>query len=49
VSHALQPRLGPYTSYYLTANSVHGIYAIYVKGRIPEDVEVELESRGIKY
>lgn len=49
MSHALQPRLGPYTSYYLTANSVHGIYAIYVKGRIPEDVEVELESRGIKY
>lgn len=25
------------------------MYAVRVKGRIPEDVEAELESRGIKY
>jgi len=28
---------------------VPGMYAVRVKGRIPEDVETELESRGIKY
>jgi hypothetical protein len=28
---------------------VRGVYAITVKGRIPEDVEQELESQGIKY
>jgi len=28
---------------------VRGMYAVRVKGRIPEDVEAELESRGIKY
>lgn len=28
---------------------VRGVYAVRVKGRIPEDVEAELESRGIKY
>jgi transcription elongation factor SPT4 len=26
-----------------------GLYAITVKGRIPDDVEQELESQGIKY
>ncbi|GBE78949.1 Transcription elongation factor spt4 [Sparassis crispa] len=26
-----------------------GMYAARVKGRIPDDVEAELESRGIKY
>jgi transcription elongation factor SPT4 len=37
---------------YLTlspAKYVPGMYAVRVKGRIPEDVETELESRGIKY
>lgn len=28
---------------------VRGLYAITVKGRIPEDVEQELEVQGIKY
>ena len=28
---------------------VRGVYAITVKGRIPEDVEQELEVQGIKY
>jgi transcription elongation factor SPT4 len=32
-----------------TAKYVRGMYAVRVKGRIPEDVEAELESRGIKY
>jgi transcription elongation factor SPT4 len=32
-----------------SANNVRGIYATNVKGRIPEDVEAELENRGIKY
>ncbi|ETW84402.1 hypothetical protein HETIRDRAFT_123985 [Heterobasidion irregulare TC 32-1] len=32
-----------------TSKYVRGIYAVRVKGRIPEDVEAELESRGIKY
>ncbi|KAF9446736.1 transcription initiation Spt4 [Macrolepiota fuliginosa MF-IS2] len=32
-----------------TSNYVRGIYAVQVKGRIPEDVEAELENRGIKY
>ena len=32
-----------------TAKFVRGMYAVRVKGRIPEDVEAELESRGIKY
>lgn len=31
------------------AGNVRGMYAVRVKGRVPEDVEVELESRGIKY
>lgn len=33
----------------LLAKYVRGMYAVRVKGRIPEDVEAELESRGIKY
>ena len=37
----------PYAS--STAKYVRGMYAVRVKGRIPEDVEAELESRGIKY
>ncbi|TCD69178.1 transcription elongation factor spt4 [Steccherinum ochraceum] len=32
-----------------TAKYVRGMYAVRVKGHIPEDVEAELESRGIKY
>lgn len=32
-----------------TAKYVRGLYAVRVKGRIPEDVEAELENRGIKY
>ena len=32
-----------------TAKYVRGMYAVRVKGRIPEDVEAELENRGIKY
>ena len=32
-----------------TAGNVRGMYAVRVKGRVPEDVEAELESRGIKY
>lgn len=31
------------------AKYVRGMYAVRVKGRIPEDVETELENRGIKY
>ena len=31
------------------AKYVRGMYAVRVKGRVPEDVEAELESRGIKY
>lgn len=33
----------------LAAKYCRGMYAVRVKGRIPEDVEAELESRGIKY
>ena len=33
----------------LSAKYVRGMYAVRVKGRIPEDVEAELENRGIKY
>ena len=36
-------------SYRRTAGNVRGMYAVRVKGRVPEDVEAELESRGIKY
>ncbi|KAG6830953.1 hypothetical protein H0H92_013664 [Tricholoma furcatifolium] len=32
-----------------TGKYVKGMYAVRVKGRVPEDVEHELESRGIKY
>ncbi|KAJ7283272.1 transcription elongation factor SPT4 [Mycena rebaudengoi] len=32
-----------------TSKYVRGLYAIRVRGRIPEDVEHELENRGIKY
>ncbi|TFY64315.1 hypothetical protein EVG20_g5989 [Dentipellis fragilis] len=32
-----------------TSKYVRGMYAVRVKGRIPDDVEAELESRGIKY
>jgi len=32
-----------------TSKYVRGMYAVRVKGHIPEDVEAELESRGIKY
>jgi len=32
-----------------TSKYVRGMYAVSVKGHVPEDVEAELESRGIKY
>ncbi|KAJ3505688.1 hypothetical protein NLJ89_g7286 [Agrocybe chaxingu] len=32
-----------------TAKYVRGMYAVRVTGRIPEEVEDELTSRGIKY
>ncbi|THH18292.1 hypothetical protein EW146_g2665 [Bondarzewia mesenterica] len=35
--------------FFFSAKYVRGIYAVRVKGRVPEDVEAELESRGIKY
>ena len=34
---------------FAAAKCVRGVYAVRVKGRIPEDVEAELENRGIKY
>lgn len=37
------------TEFCFLAKYVRGMYAVRVKGRIPEDVEAELESRGIKY
>ena len=33
----------------MSAKYVRGIYAVRVTGRIPEDVELELERRNIKY
>jgi Spt4/RpoE2 zinc finger protein len=35
--------------YVVVDKYVRGVYAITVKGRIPEDVEQELEVQGIKY
>ncbi|KIY50510.1 transcription initiation Spt4 [Fistulina hepatica ATCC 64428] len=32
-----------------TSKYVRGMYAIRVKGRVPHDVEEDLEARGIKY
>jgi len=32
-----------------TSKYVRGMYAVRVRGRIPYDLEAELESRGIKY
>lgn len=34
---------------HILAKYVRGIYAVRVTGRVPEDVEVELDRRGIKY
>ena len=34
---------------FIPAKYVRGMYAVRVTGRIPEDVETELEARGIKY
>ena len=31
------------------AKYVRGMYAVRVKGRVPEDVEQELHDRGIRY
>ena len=33
----------------ISAKYVRGIYAVRVTGRVPEDVELELERRNIKY
>jgi len=33
----------------VTAKYARGMYAVRVKGRIPEEVEADLENRGIKY
>ena len=45
--------IGPVVDYSIsncqTAGNARGMYAVRVKGRVPEDVEAELESRGIKY
>ncbi|PIL36603.1 transcription factor [Ganoderma sinense ZZ0214-1] len=32
-----------------TSKYVKGMYAVRVKGRVPDDVEAELESRNIRY
>ncbi|KAK7051353.1 transcription elongation factor spt4 [Paramarasmius palmivorus] len=32
-----------------TSQYARGMYAVRVKGRIPEDVEAELDARGFKY
>ncbi|TFK25065.1 transcription initiation protein spt4 [Coprinopsis marcescibilis] len=32
-----------------TSQKVRGIYAVRVRGRVPEDVEAELQDRGLKY
>ncbi|ESK93097.1 transcription elongation factor spt4 [Moniliophthora roreri MCA 2997] len=32
-----------------TSQYVRGMYAVRVKGRVPEDVEAELDARGFKY
>lgn len=44
---------GPVVDYSISnrriAGNARGMYAVRVKGRVPEDVEAELESRGIKY
>ncbi len=40
--------LGPLCLTYVD-KYVRGVYAITVKGRIPDDVEQELESQNIKY
>ena len=37
------------SNFFVSAKYVRGMYAVRVKGRIPEDVEAELENRGIKY
>jgi transcription elongation factor SPT4 len=31
------------------AKYARGVYAVRVKGRVPEDVEAELSERGIRY
>lgn len=36
-------------TYLMLAKYVRGMYAVRVNGRIPEDVELELERRNIKY
>lgn len=36
-------------NFFRVAKYVRGMYAIRVRGRIPEDVEHELENRGIRY
>lgn len=33
----------------ILAKYVRGVYAVQVKGRVPEDVEQELLDRGIQY
>lgn len=50
-------RTGPFDLFYYTpsahmqisAKYVRGMYAVRVTGRVPEDVELELERRNIKY
>ncbi|TEB36007.1 transcription initiation protein spt4 [Coprinellus micaceus] len=32
-----------------TSKYARGMYAVRVKGRIPEDIEADLENRGIRY
>ncbi|KAF8876244.1 hypothetical protein BD779DRAFT_1449593 [Infundibulicybe gibba] len=38
-----------YNLFHLRNGRNRGMYAVRVRGRIPEDVEAELNSRGIKY
>jgi len=38
-----------YAHVQISAKYVRGMYAVRVTGRVPEDVELELERRNIKY
>lgn len=42
-------RCGPTDLRLGIAKYARGMYAVRVKGRIPEDIELELEARGIRY
>ncbi|KAJ3561126.1 hypothetical protein NP233_g10389 [Leucocoprinus birnbaumii] len=46
---AINPESSWVARWQRTTNYARGMYAAYVKGRVPEDVEAELENKGIKY